>query len=169
MKTMTLAVLLAAAFSTTAYADDGKVVEKPVASDTFEGFGQQSAHVREQMQPGGIYEHITAADRARVDAQLNQMQKVFQAHPGQRAGDLPPADKLALFNAQEEVNGILKHHDNNRLVCERSMPVGTHLPVTTCRTYGEIMVTREQTHKSLDDWSRRAAQSQTARAAPGGN
>jgi hypothetical protein len=168
MKYLTPAALLLAALSMTAFADD-KVVEHPVASDTLDGFSQQAAHVREQMQPGGIYEHITATDRGRVDLRLAEMQKIYQAHPGQRAGDLPQTEKIALFNAQEEVNGILKHHDNNRLVCERSVPVGTHLPVTTCRPYGEVMVMRDHNQKAMEDMAHHAAQSAGTRPAPGGN
>jgi len=53
--------------------------------------------------------------------------------------------------AQEEVNGILHHNDNNRLVCEHVAPVGSHLPVTTCRTYGEILGQRRADQKFLQD------------------
>jgi hypothetical protein len=78
------------------------------------------------------------------------MQKLLSAHPD--AADLQPDAKVALFNAQEEINGILDHNDNNRLVCEHVAPVGSHRPITTCHTYAEIM---RQRQNALHDLERR--------------
>ncbi|HEX6832751.1 MAG TPA: hypothetical protein VF132_04375 [Rudaea sp.] len=164
------AAVLFVSASFPAFAEDGKVVEKPVVSDTAESFKQQSDKVHEQMKPGGIYEHITANDKGRVEARLSDMQKIFDTHPGQRAADLPQSDKVALFNAQEEVNGILKHNDNNRLVCERRAPVGSNLPTTTCKPYGELMAERTNNQRALVDRTRQAdAVMGATKKPPGGN
>ena len=121
-----------------------QVVEKPLVAQTLDSFKQESAKIREQMQPGGVYGFIKPADKARVETRLGDMQKLLQDHASE--GDMPRGDKLALVNAQEEVNGILQHNDSNRLVCERRAPIGSNIPVTTCRTYGEI---EEQRRASL--------------------
>ena len=113
-----------------------QVIEKPLVAQTLDSFIRESAKIREQMQAGGVYGFIKAADRARVETRLGDMQKLLQDHASQDA--MAQADKIALANAQEEVNGILRHNDNNRLVCERRAPVGSNIPVTTCRTYGEV-------------------------------
>ena len=47
------------------------------------------------------------------------------------------------------MNGLLKHNDANRLVCESRAPVGSHLPVTTCRTFGEIERGRADANKTI--------------------
>jgi hypothetical protein len=53
--------------------------------------------------------------------------------------------QIQLFNAQEEVNGILKHNDGNRLVCERRKPIGSNIPQTHCHTFRQIEETARNT------------------------
>jgi hypothetical protein len=128
-----------------------QVVEKPLVAQTLDSFIQESAKIREQMQPGGVYGLIKPADKARVETRLGDMQKLLQDRSSQ--GDLPRAEKITLTNTQEEVNGILRHNDNNRLVCERRAPLGSNIPVTTCRTFGEMELERRETQKSLNEFS----------------
>ena len=128
------------------------VAEKPLIASTFETFKQDSARIRKQMQPGGEYEHASATDQARVEARLGDMYKLLEAHRSQ--AEMAEADKVALLNAQEEINGILQHNDNNRLVCEHVAPVGSHRPVTTCMTYRELMVRQENAQKYMQDRAR---------------
>jgi hypothetical protein len=125
------------------------VVEKPLVAQTLDAFNQETARIREQMQPGGIYGLMKSADKARVETRLGDMQKLLQNHTAE--GGLVQADKIALVNAQEEVNGILRHNDYNRLVCERRAPVGSNIPKTTCRTFGEIEQARADSKKSMSD------------------
>jgi hypothetical protein len=122
---------------------------KPLVAQTLSSFEQDSAHIRKEMQPGGQYGHISSSERSRVEDRLSDMQKLLTAHAN--AADLQPSDKVALLNAQEEINGILNHNDNNRLVCEHVAPVGSHRPVTTCRTYAEIMAQRERTQHDMEN------------------
>ena len=126
------------------------VIDKPLVAQTLDSFLQEAATIREQMHSGGVYGFIKSADRDRVETRLDQMQKLLQAHA--QEGDLPRADKVALVNAQEEVNGILRHNDKNRLVCESRAPVGSNIPVTTCRTFGEIEDQRRDAQKSMNDF-----------------
>ena len=121
---------------------------KPLVAQTLNSFEQDSARIRKEMQPGGKYGYISNSERSRVEARLGDMQKLLSEHTN--AADLGPSDKVALFNAQEEINGILDHNDNNRLVCEHTLPVGSHIPVTTCHTYAEIMAQREHMQHDLE-------------------
>lgn len=125
---------------TVAYAGDN-VVEKPLVAQSLDGFRTEAAAIRAGMKPGGRYEFLKDRDRDRVDASLKIMEAVLERHASQN--DLSSGDKIRLVNAQEEVNGVLRHNDSNRLVCESRAPVGSHIPVRTCRTYGEI----EQQHR----------------------
>lgn len=120
----------------------GQVVEKPLVAQTLESFNKDSARIEQQMQSGGLYGYISPSEKATVADRLNQMRELLATHAN--ASDLPAKDKTALANAQEEINGILAHNDNNRLVCEHVAPVGSHRPITTCHTYGEIMAQRER-------------------------
>jgi len=136
--------------SAAAYADD-QVVEKPLVAQSLAGFDQEATEIRASMHPGGRYEFLKADDKTKVEARLNSMHALLEKHAGQN--DLNSSDKIALVNAQEEVNSILKHNDSNRLVCESRAPIGSHLPVKTCRTYGDIEQQRQadmKLHSDLD-------------------
>jgi hypothetical protein len=144
-------VFLAAALlqSGVACAAADTATEKPLVARTFDAFKQDSARIRTQMQPGGVYEHTSASDQARVEARLGDMYKLLEAHSSQ--AEMKEADKVALLNAQEEINGVLQHNDNNRLVCEHVAPVGSHRPVTSCQTYGQMMARQRADQKNLED------------------
>ena len=145
-------VLIAAMFVfSSAYAagNHSQVIEKPLIGQTLDSFNQESAKIHEQMQPGGIYGLMKAADKARVETRLGEMQKLLQDHASDTG--MGQNDKIALVNAQEEVNGLLRHNDMNRLVCERRAPVGTNIPVTTCRTFGEIEEQRQASLKQMGE------------------
>jgi hypothetical protein len=103
------------------------------------------------MHQGGRYEFLKADDKSKIEARLNSMHALLEKHSNQN--DLNSSDKIALVNAQEEVNALLKHNDSNRLICESRAPIGSHLPVKTCRTYGDIEAQRAdamKTHSDLD-------------------
>ena len=134
-----------------AFAASANVAEKPLLAQTLNSFNQESDHIRKQMQPGGTYEHTPDADKARVEGRLTDMYKLLQAHT---SSEMNESDKVALVNAQEEINGILQHNDLNRLVCEHVAPVGSHRPVTTCQTYGEKMAREMQDQKYMQDRDR---------------
>src|SRR5690349_17020805 len=88
------------------YAAD--VAEKPLVAKTFEAFKQDSARIRQQLQPGGQYEHTSDKDKERVEARLKEMGRLLEDHSTQ--ADMSDTDKVALVNAQEEINGILQHN-----------------------------------------------------------
>lgn len=126
-----------------------KVNKEPLVARTLDSFNQNVDTIYKQMQPGGVYEHISPTEKSRIDNDVGIMRKLLQAHASEN--DMPVNDKVSLANAQEEVNGILSHNDNNRLICERSASTGSHIQTTRCRTYGEIMARRERDQKTLQD------------------
>jgi len=139
-----------------AHAATSQSADKPLVAQSLESFNAEAARIREGMKADGAYSHMQSADKGRVEARLEEIQRLLAAHATQ--GDLNQTDKVHLVNAQEEVNGILKHNDNNRLVCEHTAPVGSHVPVTTCRTYGELM----EQHKADQDYLRRQSMTHSA-------
>lgn len=141
-----LALVPCAAFVPAAHA--APAAAKPLVAQTLNSFEQDSARIRKEMQPGGKYGYISNSERSRVEDRLADMQKLLTAHSS--AVDMRPSDKVALLNAQEEINGILDHNDNNRLVCEHVAPVGSHRPITTCHTYAEIMAQHERTQHDME-------------------
>jgi len=131
-----------------AFASD-KVVEKPVAADTAQKFNDVAAAVRKEMQAGGRYEFIRADEKAKAETDLETMGAMLQKSGS--ASAMSEADQLKLFNTQEHLNGILSHSDANRLVCQKDRPVGSNIPVTTCKTFGEIERNRRDAQKYMQD------------------
>jgi hypothetical protein len=124
------------------------VIDKPITADTPAGFAETATQVRLDMQKGGRYEFMRNSDKQRVNALLNLMAAQLD-HAGSVAA-MNTETQVQLFNEQEQVNGLLKHNDADRLVCESRAPVGSHLPVTTCRTFGEIERGRSDAKKAVD-------------------
>lgn len=135
-------------FAASAIAAD-QVVEKPVAADTPDKFSQMIVALHHEMDTGGRYEFITPEEKGKVDADLNTMTALLQKSGSVDA--MSQTDKVRLFNTQEHVNGILTHNDINRLICEHKAPLGSHLPITTCRTLGEIAHSRKSSQKMIYD------------------
>ncbi len=130
--------------------DKDGVVVKPVLADTPATFAEQTQRIQNDMKPGGRYEYTGTADKKKVDALL-----VLMANLLARAGSVDAMNhdtRITLFNAQEEVNGILKHNDSNRKVCESRAPVGSHIPVTVCHTFGQVQATARGTKEGMQEY-----------------
>jgi len=130
--------------------DKSKVVEKPAVADTPEAFARQQAWIEEEMQTGGRYEFIKPNDKERVRRLLDQMSSLLQKSGSVAAMD--NATRLDLFNKQEEANGVLKHNDANRLVCESRKPIGSNIPVNTCYTFRQKEETARNTRIGLQQY-----------------
>lgn len=122
-----------------AFAND-KVIEKPIAADTPEKFAQIAKQIREDMAGGGRYEFIRPDEKVSVETDLNTIADMLQKAGSVAA--MPDKEKSALLNTQEHLNGILTLNDRNRLVCESRASAQTSIPVTSCKTLGEIEVKR---------------------------
>jgi hypothetical protein len=127
--------------------DKNGVVQKAVAADTPETFAAQTQRIQEDMQPGGRYEYISASDKHTVERLLDQMAVALQSAGSVAA--MNSTQRIGLFNLQEEINGILKHNDSNRLVCESRAPIGSNILRTTCHTHGQIEATARNTQQGL--------------------
>lgn len=141
-------VLSLALFCVVASAWADKVVEKPVAADTPEKFEQTMTEVRQQMAAGGRYEYIRPDDKGKVEADMHAMELMLKKSGSVAA--MSEAEKVSLFDTQENLNGILTHSDSNRLICERVAPVGTSIPKTTCKTVGEVERARKATGREMN-------------------
>jgi hypothetical protein len=123
------------------------VVEKPIAADTPERFSETVKQVHNEMQVGGRYEFISAADKTKAEADMDSMASMLKTVGSVAA--MNEQDKIRLFNTQEHLNGILTHSDSNRLVCERKAPIGSNIPLTTCHTVAEIENARHRSQNEV--------------------
>lgn len=119
-------------------------------------FGQLVAVLGEEMRTGGRFAWVTPDERARVDASLARMAALLA---GKRTLDeLGERERVALLNAQEEVNAILTKRDAERLVCERRTLPGSHRKISSCETYGERMARIKGSREQVDRLNRRVQQ-----------
>jgi hypothetical protein len=123
--------------------------EVVVKADNKDDFTAVVAAVHQQMLPGGHYEFTSKKDRADIDTQFGEMQSLFDKYGS--VDRMDEKSKVQLFNDQQAVNAVLTHNDSNRLICERVASVGSNLPKTTCRTYGEIRQEHSDSQRSMEN------------------
>ncbi len=125
------------------------VVKDAVKADTAEKFVSTVSEINTEMDAGGRYEFISATDKIKVQDDLNRMSAMLQA--SHSVGQMTADQKIALFNLQENLNGILTKSDSNRLVCEHQAPLGSHIKAATCQTVGQIERRRRESQKYMTD------------------
>lgn len=111
-----------------------------------EKFDDQAAAIRQEMTQGGRFAHVTADERAQVNAQLDRIAALLQARASHNLDD---DDQLDLYAAQETANAILTRRDGRRLVCEFSAPTGSNRKVKQCATYAERMRAHSETRNYM--------------------
>lgn len=124
--------------------ENGKPIVK---ADSKENFEAVVAAIHQQMQPGGRWQFTNAKERATIDESFADMGKLYD-----RFGSVEKMDqaaKVRLLADQSTVNTILTKKDGDRLICETSIPVGSHFPVKTCKTYAQIQVEQGRAQEFL--------------------
>lgn len=144
----------AGAFACLVYLQMGLVratgTEEIVKADNQADFSALVVSVQKEMNPGGRYGYVDSQEREHVNAGLTYMQSLFDRYKTVDA--MPQDSKIDLFNHQEAVNAILTRRDNDRVVCEKIAPVGSHIQRTTCRTYGLIEQERRDAQNAMQDF-----------------
>jgi hypothetical protein len=103
-----------------------------------------------EMARDGQYGPINNADRKRL---LEAEATIIALLEGQTdARHLHPDQRIALYNAQEEITAIVRADDKNRKVCRRVASTGTRLAKAECLTIAE----REARAKEARDFATRA-------------
>lgn len=118
-----------------------------VKADTKADFSAVVAAVKKEMVPGGRYEFVSSSERQTIDASLGEMQSLFDRFETVAAMDKDA--KFQLYVDQENVNSILTHRDDRRLICKSERPIGSLLPKRTCRTYGEVERGRQYAQEEM--------------------
>lgn len=126
--------------------------EKAINADTKEKFEEISATVRKEMEDGGRYEYVKPDERKTIDRKLSEIDALFAEKDSVQG--MKQDTKVKLFNAQEVVNSILTRRDRDRVICKNEAPLGSHIPVTSCHTYGQEEDARRGAHKQMEDWGK---------------
>lgn len=145
ISTMVLGLLLAISAS----AKPKEETQHLTPAETSEAFTAQAAAIRAEMNAGGRYEFITESEQKTVETRLDEISHALTQYGSTNA--FPPAEQVAVLNAQEEINAILTRRDSQRLICERRAPVGSHLQKTECETYGAREAAKRNSEKYFMD------------------
>lgn len=106
---------------------DGLDVRKPAAV--------QFATIRSELGDGKTFSEISLDDRSKVQVALARMERTMN---GRSVEQLNEDERLAVFNDQELVNGVLtKAREDSRMVCRREKTLGSHMPTNQCMTVAE--------------------------------
>ena len=159
MKTSTMSVVVfalaqwvaATCALATSSGDTAKPTEKRVVADTSERFAQTRTAILHDLEQGGRYEFVKPDDRRDVETALSTIADILGKTGA--VGTMPEDDRIRLFNVQERINALLTRNDSNRLICEKQAPLGTIIPVTTCRTFGEMERQKNHSATYLQDSS----------------
>lgn len=123
---------------------DGKPV---VRADTKENFDAVAAAIRQQMQPGGRWQYISKSERATIDSSFSDMSALYAQFGS--VDKMDAASRARLLADQNTINTILTKKDGDRLICQSQIPVGSHLPVKTCKTYAQIQAEQKGAQEYL--------------------
>lgn len=126
-----------------------KAVEKVVVADTAEKFEALVEKIHGQMADGERYEFMNNRDRQTVDMSFKKMSAMLTTSGTVDA--MSEDEKIKLFNEQEKVNGLLARNADDRLVCTHVAPVGSHLPVKTCKTVRQIKKDQSDSNRDMNN------------------
>jgi hypothetical protein len=115
-----------------------------------QAFAEQRDALESEIATGERYRSIAKADKERVYEALERLAKNLAEVTA--VSQLSEAKRLSVFNDQQLINTLLtRAAADSRVVCTRETPVGTRLPIKTCKTVGERRLERENAQESLRD------------------
>lgn len=127
-----------------AYANPGQQVL--VETDAAKIVSQQTEIQRDVLARRGGYRDMAESERARL---LQLQQGVISSLDGRaRTTDLPAAAQVSLFNDLEAISALINKAEDERMICERTRPIGSNRPVSVCKTVAERREERERTLNS---------------------
>lgn len=88
-----------------------------------------------QLARDGQYGRLKRGDMRRLESARDRIHALLAGHGS--ALELAPADRIALYNAQESIRSVLRSDDKNRTVCLREATTGSRIPTTECMTVAE--------------------------------
>jgi hypothetical protein len=139
----TLPLLLALALSSVAFAQDPPAVSpdtakadaqaERIANDTAKYLAELDESIK--LAREGQYGKLPRGSGDRLAALRLNIGELLRGDVDPRT--LPQEQRLALFNAHQEIESIIKKDDKSRMVCTREADTGSRIAKTECMTVGE--------------------------------
>lgn len=83
----------------------------------------------------GEYGKLTDKDRAQLDDNYDTLKDLLG--DVETPLELPLDDRIAVYNAQEAIVGILERHPKDTMICRRKKSTGTRISSTECLTIAQ--------------------------------
>lgn len=126
-------------------------VEPVVNASTKDAFATESAKVRTEMDKGGRFEFVNKDERQTVNTKLDAMTAMFEKKPS--VAEMNEAERIQMINDQEQINAILTRSDGDRMICKSVAPIGSHIPVKTCKTQRQLADEQRNSRQFMNDRS----------------
>ncbi|TKS53135.1 hypothetical protein E4582_13200 [Luteimonas yindakuii] len=138
-----------------------------VETDAAAIVAQQHEIRQAAQQRSGRYKDMAGADRERL---LQAQERVLGRLDGRSSTtELPRNDQVALFNDLEEISALVNKAEDDRMVCERSRPIGSNRPVSVCKTVAQRREERERALESRGSRDARCVGGCRENSTPGWN
>jgi exonuclease VII small subunit len=121
-----------------------------ISSDTPKYLAELDASIA--MANKGQYGKLSRGSGERLAAARQTIGNLLQGDIDPRS--LPPEDRLALFNAHQEIESIIKKNDKSRIVCTREQQIGSRVATTSCMTVGEREEIAQRAARGTDSMQR---------------
>lgn len=95
----------------------------------------------------GIYANLSAQDRDRLISRQSQMLQMIEGK--KMSAELSESDKLRLFNDLEWIEATVNRADDERVVCERTVVIGSNLKKRVCMTVAARRELEERSRERL--------------------
>ena len=142
LRFITVALLLAVG---SAYAD-----EQQLTMLNKHDFMAMKSKVGKEFEKGNRYREILPPDQEKVSKALERMEARWQK--ADDVSQLSPDDRVEMVNDEQLVDTILQNASaDSRTICERSEPIGSHRPQTTCKTVAQMKREQEKSQGSMRD------------------
>lgn len=84
----------------------------------------------------GEYGRLKRGSEKQLQTARDRIADLLAGHTSAR--ELPPEDRIAIYDAQQEINSILNNQDKNRVICRREARTGSRLAtINECMTIAE--------------------------------
>lgn len=111
----------------------------------------EQAQLRSEVTSGeGIFKELAADQKARLLMEQERVDAMLQGVD--RVSELDERRKSELLNALALIESIVVQAEDERMVCQRSKPVGSNRPQTVCKTVAQR---REEREAAQQDMGRR--------------
>ncbi|MGQ0799059.1 MAG: hypothetical protein ACT4NL_02970 [Pseudomarimonas sp.] len=99
----------------------------------------------------GDYGRLKRGDISRMNRARDVIAELLEGHGS--ALELPPEERIDLYNAQETLTAAIRNDDKNRKVCKLEAVTGSRLAKTECMTVAEreerALRAREETEEQI--------------------